>query len=120
VKIISNRRNNSLLVIARPADITYIKGLVATLDRESTDTNFLQRKLRYMPGVEFLQVARDALSRDNDNDIDSEGKCKGASGSNAATSCRRTSSIATFMFRMMWKRSSTCRAWGICSAITLR
>jgi len=91
VKIISNRRNNSLLVIARPADITYIKGLVATLDRESTGTNFPQWKLRYMPGVEFLQVARDALSRDNDNDIDSEGKCKGASGSNAATSCRRTS-----------------------------
>ncbi|MFZ4767789.1 MAG: hypothetical protein ACOYMN_22810 [Roseimicrobium sp.] len=89
VKIISHRRNNSLLVIARPADITYIKGLVEKLDRESTGTNFLQRKLRDMPGGEFLQVARDALSRDND--IDSEGKCKGASGSNAATSCRRTS-----------------------------
>lgn len=89
VKVIPHRRNNSLLVIARPADITYIKGLVATLDHESTGTNFLERKLRYMPVVEFLQVARDVLSRDND--IDSEGKRKGTSGSNAATSRRRTS-----------------------------
>lgn len=88
VKVIPHRRTNSLLVIARPVDITYIKGLVEKLDRESNGSNFLERKLRYMPVVEFLQVARDALSRDTD--IDSEGNS--TSGSSDRSSTRRRSS----------------------------
>jgi general secretion pathway protein D len=88
VKVIPHRRTNSLLVIARPVDITYIKGLVEKLDRESSGSNFLERKLRYMPVVEFLQVARDALSRDTD--IDSEGNS--TSGGSDTSSTRRRSS----------------------------
>lgn len=88
VKVIAHNRTNSLLVIARPVDITYIKGLVEKLDRESSNgSNFLERKLRYMPVVEFLQVARDALSRDTD--IDSEGNS--TVGGSDTTKRRRSS-----------------------------
>jgi general secretion pathway protein D len=79
VKVIPYRRTNSLLVIARPVDITYIKGLIAKLDREAGAANFLQRKLRYMAVVDFLGVAKNALSRDTDIETDDEGSSGGSS-----------------------------------------
>lgn len=79
VKVIPYRRTNSLLVIARPVDITYIKGLIEKLDREGGDSNFLQRKLKYIAVVDFLGVAKNALSRDTD--IESEGDSSTSSSS---------------------------------------
>jgi general secretion pathway protein D len=86
VRVIPYRRTNSLLVIARPVDITYIKGLVEKLDREAGESNFLQRKLRYMAVADFLSVARDALSRDTD--IESDGS--DSTGGSSASPRRRT------------------------------
>lgn len=79
VKVIPYRRTNSLLVIARPVDITYIKGLIAKLDREAGASNFLQRKLRYMAVVDFLGVAKNALSRDTDIESEESGGSDGSS-----------------------------------------
>ncbi len=81
VKVIPYRRTNSLLVIARPVDITYIKGLISKLDREAGASNFLQRKLRYMAVVDFLGVAKNALSRDTDIDSEDSGTSDGSSSS---------------------------------------
>lgn len=66
VKVIPYHRTNQLLVIARPVDITYIKELVSKLDQKGGSMNFMKRKLRYMPVIDFLPVARNALSRDTD------------------------------------------------------
>ena len=43
VKVIPDRRQNSLLIIARPVDIAYIKGLVEKLDQQTDGGNFLER-----------------------------------------------------------------------------
>ena len=80
------RRTNSLLVIARPVDIATIKDLVAKLDQEASDTNYLERKLKYMPVTEFLEVAKDALSQGTD--IDSEGGSSGGSAGGSAPKSR--------------------------------
>ncbi len=66
VLIIPYRRTNSVLVIARPVDITYIRGLVETLDQPSDGINFLKRKLRYVSVLDYLPVAYNALARDTD------------------------------------------------------
>ncbi|MCB1227354.1 MAG: hypothetical protein KDK99_16170 [Verrucomicrobiales bacterium] len=71
VRVIPDRRTNSLLVIARPVDITYIKGLVEKLDQQSDGLTFMKRKLNFMNVTDFMPVAYDALSRDTD--IQAEG-----------------------------------------------
>lgn len=71
VKVIPYHRTNQLLVIARPVDIAYIKELVSKLDQRGGSMNFMKRKLRYMPVIDFLPVARNALSRDTDIEDDS-------------------------------------------------
>ncbi|MDB6075985.1 MAG: Type secretion system protein, partial [Verrucomicrobiaceae bacterium] len=93
VRIIPDRRTNSLLVQARPVDIAFIKSLIEKLDREASDSNFLERKLKYMPVTEFLAVARDALSRDTDISSDNGGSSGGAGNNTKAgrSHSRRTS-----------------------------
>ena len=88
VKVIAHRRTNSLLVIARPVDITYIKALVEKLDKQASESNFLERKLKYMPVSEFIAVAKDALSRDTD--IESDDSSSGGSSSRGKRSQRHT------------------------------
>ncbi len=100
VKIIPHRRTNSILVIARPVDIENIKALVQKLDREGGETNFLERKLRYMPVTEFLAVARDALARDTDIESDSSSSSGGSSGSSSRSS--RSSSGRTPSLTRLW------------------
>jgi type II secretion system protein D len=87
VKVIPYKRTNSLLVIARPVDITYIRSLIAKLDGEGGNANFLQRKLRYMSVMAFLDAARKALSRNTD--IESDGGS--SNGVEAPRSTRRRS-----------------------------
>jgi type II secretion system protein D len=81
VRVTPIRRTNSLLIIARPVDITYIKGLIEKLDGESSESNFLQRKLKYMPVTDFLAVAKNALSLGTD--IDSDGSSESSGGSSS-------------------------------------
>lgn len=90
VKVIPHRRTNSLLVIARPVDIEYIKALVLKLDKEAGESNFLERKLKYMPVAEFIAIAKDALSRDTDIESD-EGSSGGSSSSRRSSRSRNTS-----------------------------
>jgi len=73
VKVIPYRRTNHLLVIARPVDIAYIKGLVMQLDQQSDDATFLKTKLKYMPVGDFLSVAYKALAKDTDIQNDDGG-----------------------------------------------
>lgn len=71
VRVIADRRTNSLLVIARPVDITYIRGLIEKLDQQSGGLTFMKRKLSFMNVADFLPVAYDSLARDTD--IQNEG-----------------------------------------------
>lgn len=66
VKIFPYRRTNELLVIGRPVDIAYIKGLVQKLDKQDDGTNFLKRRLKWLKVQDFLQVAYNALAKDTD------------------------------------------------------
>ncbi len=81
VKIIPYRRTNHLLVIARPVDITYIKGIVEKLDQQEDDTNRIKIKLKYMPVTDFLAVAYKALAKDTDIQSDEGGGPSGGGNS---------------------------------------
>ncbi len=90
VKVIPHRRTNSLLVIARPVDITYIRGLVEKLDQQADDVTFLKRKLAYLDVGDFLPVAYNALAKDTD--IQNEGADAASGGGERSSSRRRPSS----------------------------
>ena len=96
VKVIPDRRTNSLLVIARPVDIAYIRGLVTKLDQNAGTQTFMKRKLAFMNVADFLPVAYDALSRDTD--IQGEGGPSisgGGSGSSRGGSASPRNTPAT-------------------------
>jgi type II secretory pathway component GspD/PulD (secretin) len=88
VKVIPHRRTNSLLVIARPVDIAYIRGLVTKLDMQSDNVTFLKKKLNYLDVGDFLSVAYNALAKDTD--IQNEGGSAGQGG--GGNSSRRRAS----------------------------
>ena len=80
VKVFAYRRTNELLVIGRPVDITYIKGLVQKLDKQSDGSNFLKRRLRYLDVIDFLSVAYNALAKDTDIQGNNDGAIAGSPG----------------------------------------
>ncbi len=80
VKVIPYRRTNQLLVIARPVDIAYIKGLVEKLDQQTDSVTFLKKKLKYMAVTDFLSVAYKALAKDTDIQTD-DGDAPSSGGS---------------------------------------
>ncbi|MFP6872472.1 MAG: secretin N-terminal domain-containing protein [Verrucomicrobiales bacterium] len=63
IQIQAITRTNSILVIARPVDIAYVKSLIEIYDAPSQVENFLKRELKYIPVSDFLPVAENALSR---------------------------------------------------------
>ena len=63
IQIQAISRTNSILIIARPVDIEYIKSLIEIYDAPSEIENFLKRELKYIPVSDFLPVAENALSR---------------------------------------------------------
>jgi general secretion pathway protein D len=89
VKVIPHRRTNSLLVIARPVDIAYIRGLVEKLDMQSDSVTFLKKKLNYLDVGDFLSVAYNALAKDTD--IQNESGGAGLGGGGSSSSRRRPS-----------------------------
>jgi len=89
VKVIPHRRTNSLLVIARPVDITYIRGLVEKLDQPTDSVTFLKRKLSYIDVGDFLPVAYNALAKDTD--IQNDSGSGGIGGGPSSSSRRRPS-----------------------------
>ena len=86
VKIFPYRRTNELLVIGRPVDIAYIKGLVQKLDKQDDGTNFLKRRLKYLDVIDFLPVAYNALAKDTDIQSNEGGA---AAGGGRSSSSRR-------------------------------
>jgi type II secretory pathway component GspD/PulD (secretin) len=88
VKIFPYRRTNELLVIGRPVDITYIKGLVEKLDKQEDGTNFLKRRLKWLDVQDFLPVAYNALAKDTDIQSNDGGASSG--GGRSGGSARRS------------------------------
>ncbi|MCB1276624.1 secretin N-terminal domain-containing protein [Prosthecobacter sp.] len=88
VKVFAYRRTNELLVIGRPVDITYIKGLVEKLDKQDDGTNFLKRRLKYLDVQDFLPVAYNALAKDTD--IQSNDGAASSGGGGRSSNRRQT------------------------------
>jgi len=84
VKVFAYRRTNELLVIGRPVDITYIKGLVEKLDKQDHTTNFLKRRLKWLKVQDFISVAYNALAKDTDIQ-NSDGSASNGGGRRKAT-----------------------------------
>ncbi|OYW30258.1 MAG: hypothetical protein B7Z47_03780, partial [Chthoniobacter sp. 12-60-6] len=95
VKVFAYRRTNELLVIGRPVDITYIKGLVQKLDKQDDGTNFLKRRLRYLDVKDFLSVAYNALAKDTDIQSNDGGASSGGGGSSRRRSSTSSNSPST-------------------------
>ncbi|MDZ4402685.1 secretin N-terminal domain-containing protein [Prosthecobacter sp.] len=89
VKIFPYRRTNELLVIGRPVDITYIRGLVEKLDKQDDGANFLKRRLKYLDVQDFLPVAYNALAKDTDIQSSDGGA---SNGGGKSSSSRRSGS----------------------------
>lgn len=83
-KIIAIPRTNSLLVIARPVDMTTIEGLVAELDAAAEIQNFIIRPLKFLAAIDALNVLEQAINRGNDKGGSSGGA--GRAPSSPATS----------------------------------
>ena len=91
IQIQAITRTNSILIIARPVDIAYIKSLVEIFDAPSEIDNFLKRELKYIPVSDFLPVAENALSRNVSNN--SRGGSSSRSPTRSSTSSSRTGGL---------------------------
>ncbi len=63
IQIIPDPRTNRIFAMGRPVDLLFVEGLVREFDVETSEKNFLRRKLRFLTVSEFLPIAGDALSR---------------------------------------------------------
>ena len=63
VQIIPDPRTNRIFAMGRPVDLIFVEGLVREFDVETSEKNFLRRKLRFLKVSEFLPVAGEALTR---------------------------------------------------------
>jgi type II secretion system protein D len=63
VQIIPDPRTNRIFAMGRPVDLLFVEGLIREFDVETSEKNFLRRKLRFLTVADFLPVAGDALDR---------------------------------------------------------
>ncbi|MCB1130620.1 MAG: hypothetical protein KDN05_05780, partial [Verrucomicrobiae bacterium] len=63
VQILPDPRTNRIFAMGRPVDIVFVEGLVREFDVETSEKNFLRRKLKFLKVYEFLPIAEDALNR---------------------------------------------------------
>jgi general secretion pathway protein D len=63
VQIIPDPRTNRIFAMGRPVDLVFVEGLVREFDVETSEKNFLRRKLRFLKVSEFLPIAGDAITR---------------------------------------------------------
>lgn len=91
-------RTNSVLVIARPVDFAYVKGLIEIFDAANEIDNFLKRELKYLPVLDFLNLAENALYRYQDG---------GNAQAGGATGSRNTGSGASQNNRNSTSRNNT-------------
>lgn len=90
VNILPDTRTNRLFLMGRPVDLTFIEGLIKDFDSPSSKRNFLRHKMRYLPVVEFLPVAADALERTLESGSSAAGGPSG--GQSRSTPSRNTTS----------------------------
>jgi type II secretion system protein D len=99
VQIIPDPRTNRIVALGRPIDLITVESLVREFDIETSEKNFLRRKLRFLTVADFLPVASDALNRAFSGTGDSGGSSSaqggaagGASGGSNRTQSNRQSS----------------------------
>jgi general secretion pathway protein D len=63
VQIVPDPRTNRIFAMGRPVDLLFVEGLVREFDVETSEKNFLRRKLRFLTVSDFLPIAGDALNR---------------------------------------------------------
>ncbi|MES2658291.1 MAG: secretin N-terminal domain-containing protein [Verrucomicrobiota bacterium] len=63
VQIVPDPRTNRIFAMGRPVDLIFVEGLVREFDVETSEKNFLRRKLRFLTVSDFLPIAGDALTR---------------------------------------------------------
>ena len=86
VQIIPDPRTNRIFAMGRPVDLIFVETLIREFDVETSEKNFLRRKLRFLTVSEFLPIAGDALTRAFSGTGDSGGSGGGgASGSQGAS-----------------------------------
>lgn len=84
-------RTNSIMINARPIDMTYAEGIIKDFDMPSSDQNYYKRKLQFIAVSEFLDIAKDAIQRTT-NSVSDEG---GGAGRTSGGSARNTQTSAT-------------------------
>ena len=84
VQIIPDPRTNRIFVMGRPVDLLFVEGLVREFDVETSEKNFLRRKLRFLTVSDFLPIAGDALTRAFSGSGDSGGSAQGGAAGGAA------------------------------------
>tara|TARA_R110002096_G_scaffold54517_13_gene140597 strand:- start:3583 stop:5556 length:1974 start_codon:yes stop_codon:yes gene_type:complete len=60
-------RTNRVLVQAHPTQMLFVERLITELDAPSDTSNHITCALRYLPVLEFLPIAQDALNRGKDD-----------------------------------------------------
>ncbi len=63
VQIVPDPRTNRIFAMGRPVDLIFVESLVREFDVETSEKNFLRRKLKFLKVYEFLPIASDALTR---------------------------------------------------------
>lgn len=61
-------RTNRVLVQAHPTQMLFVERLIDEFDAPSDSSNHITRPLRYLPVLEFLPIAQDALNRGKDDE----------------------------------------------------
>lgn len=114
VQILPDPRTNRIFVMGRPVDLLFVEGLVREFDVETSEKNFLRRKLRFLTVSEFLPIAGDALTRAFSGTGDSGGGGGGAQGgasggAQGGSRAQSTGGQASNSSRSSGSRSSSSR-----------
>lgn len=67
VQLVADARTNRILVVTRPVNFDYIRGLIEEFDRAVVLTAPLERPLKYVTASEVLPVLETMLSEDKDS-----------------------------------------------------
>lgn len=101
VQIVPDPRTNRIFAMGRPVDLLFVEGLVREFDVETSEKNFLRRKLRFLTVSDFLPIAGDALTRAFSGTGDSGGSQSAGGGGQASggrtqqTASRQTTGRST-------------------------
>jgi general secretion pathway protein D len=63
IQIVPDPRTNRIFAMGRPVDLVFVEGLIREFDVETSEKNYLRRKLRFLKVSEFLPIAGDAITR---------------------------------------------------------